>query len=406
MQQSFFTKKEVSSNIRPDGKSYTCYSCGLSKGCKSPRMEPFGNFKKKILNIGEAPGETEDDLGKPWQGKAGKLLHRAYQKLGIDLFEDCLNVNACLCRPTDEGGNNRAPENFEMECCRPSILKLIEQKKPKIIILLGNSPVYSLIGHRWKRDLGGISKWRGFTIPDQDFNAWICPTFHPSYIERSEGVVEQVIWMEDLSQAFSLLKIPVPIYFEPDIEEIEDLSVLDTIKYATVAFDYETTGIKPHAPGHRIVSVSIANTRDHAYTFLMPDTREKRLPFIRLLANEEIRKCAHNIKFEETWSVVKLRQPVQGWYADTMQLAHILDNRPGITSLKFQTYVNFGIVDYEEDVAPYLQSIEPNNANSLNRIFELLSKPGGKQKLLKYNGLDSINEIRLLEKFEEHILPF
>jgi DNA polymerase len=369
-------------------------------------MEPFGNFKKKILNIGEAPGETEDDLGKPWQGKAGKLLHRAYQKLGIDLFEDCLNVNACLCRPTDEGGNNRAPENFEMECCRPSILKLIEQKKPKIIILLGNSPVYSLIGHRWKRDLGGISKWRGFTIPDQDFNAWICPTFHPSYIERSEGVVEQVIWMEDLSQAFSLLKIPVPIYFEPDIEEIEDLSVLDTIKYATVAFDYETTGIKPHAPGHRIVSVSIANTRDHAYTFLMPDTREKRLPFIRLLANEEIRKCAHNIKFEETWSVVKLRQPVQGWYADTMQLAHILDNRPGITSLKFQTYVNFGIVDYEEDVAPYLQSIEPNNANSLNRIFELLSKPGGKQKRLKYNGLDSINEIRLLEKFEEHILPF
>ena len=81
--EGFFSKKETESISRPDGKSISCISCGLSKECKSPKMEPFGNFKKKILNIGEAPGEVEDVRGKPFQGKTGQLLRRTYEKLGM-----------------------------------------------------------------------------------------------------------------------------------------------------------------------------------------------------------------------------------------------------------------------------------------------------------------------------------
>jgi hypothetical protein len=95
---------------------------------------------------------------------------------------------------------------------------------------------------------------------------------------------------------------------------------------------------------------------------------------------------------------------------DTMQATHIIDNRQGVTGLKFQTYVQFGVIDYASDVSPYLGSVDPKNGNSLNRIMELVKKPGGKEMLMKYCGLDSIYEFRLAIKqmyaIEEAQLPF
>jgi len=65
-----------------------------------------------------------------------------------------------------------------------------------------------------------------------------------------------------------------------------------------------------------------------------------------------------------------------------------------VTGLKFQTYVNFGVVDYASEVAPYLQA-KDNNGNAINRIMELVGMPGGKEKLLEYCGLDAVYEYRL-----------
>jgi DNA polymerase len=427
MNNKFFTKKETESKSRPDGKIYSCISCGLQKKCTNPKMEPFGNFKKGILNIGEAPGEIKDQRGKPWQGKTGKLLERTYKELGIDLFEDCLNINAVNCQPTDEAGNNRPPTNYEVECCRASLLKIISEYKPKVINLFGNTALYSLIGHRWKKDLGTISKWRGFTIPDQDFNAWICPMFHPSYIERSffasvsnrkQTSVEETIWIQDLKQSIELLSTqtyenkefllhPFPKYVEPKIEIIEDLSILTQLKKVSeIAFDYETTGLKPHAYGHRIICCAIADSSDHAFVFMMPQTRNGRQPFVDVLADPSIGKMAHNMKFEEAWSVVRLKQPVQNWIWDSMLCAHILDNRPGITGLKFQAYINFGIVDYSSEIAPYLSAEDDTNDNSLNRIGKLLTTAGGIEKLLHYCALDAVYEYRLAKKQQMEFLPF
>jgi hypothetical protein len=89
-----------------------------------------------------------------------------------------------------------------------------------------------------------------------------------------------------------------------------------------------------------------------------------------------------------------------------MIMAHILDNRPGVTSLKFQAYVQFGIVDYASAITPYLRSKDSSNGNSINRIFELLSKPGGMQMLLKYVGYDAIMEYRLAKQQQAELLPF
>ena len=64
-------------------------------------MKPFGKFKKMILNIGGIVTDTEDHKGKPWQGKEGRLLETTLANLGIDLFEDCLNIPAIACYPGD-----------------------------------------------------------------------------------------------------------------------------------------------------------------------------------------------------------------------------------------------------------------------------------------------------------------
>ena len=142
---------------------------------------------------------------------------------------------------------------------------------------------------------------------------------------------------------------------------------------------------------------------------MMPKSRKARQPFVDLLANPDIGKMAHNIKFEETWSVVRLRQPVKNWVWDSMLAAHVLDNRPGVTGLKFQTYVNFGVIDYDSEVAPYLKA-PTKGGNDFNRIYELLKKPDGEEKLLRYCGLDAIYEYRLamlqMNKIGYEDLPF
>jgi DNA polymerase I-like protein with 3'-5' exonuclease and polymerase domains len=173
-----------------------------------------------------------------------------------------------------------------------------------------------------------------------------------------------------------------------------------------IAFDFETTSIKPHKKEQKIISCSVADTEDHVYVFMMPETREEMLPLISLLKNEKIGKIAANCKFEHSWSQVKLKTEVKNWIWDTMLASHVLDNRQGITSLMFQVYVNFGIMDFKDDTEPYLKAKE-DNGNAVNRIEELVSTPEGRGMLLRRNALDSIFEFRLANKQRELILlPF
>jgi uracil-DNA glycosylase family 4 len=330
--------------------------------------------------------------------------------LGIDLFEDCLNINAVNCRP--EG--NRTPKNHEIDCCRHVIVsKVIKEYKPDIIVLLGNAAIYSFLGHRWKKDLGGITKWRGWAIPDRDYNAWVCPTFHPSYVGRDESGATETIWRQDLERVFDLVGRGLPPFKQPKIHSIEDLSPLDNIRSEMVAVDYETTGLKPHAKGHRILCGAVAWDKNNVYTFKMPESKKEKMPLIRLLENPDIGKVAANLKFEDHWSWQRLhRTKVRGWVFDTMLASHLLDNRQGISSLKFQTYTQLGVIDYDSEISPYLKSKETKNANAFNRIWELVKKPGGWEKLMTYCALDAAYELRIAEmqideiEYDELMLPF
>lgn len=400
------------------GKDLSCTTCGLYKECKSPRIVPYGKFEKEIMIVGEAPGEYEDRTGKPWQGLTGRFLQNKLHQLGVDLFDDCISINTLRCRPM-ENGKDRPPKNIEINCCRRYVLKFITQYKPKLILLLGNPAVISVIGHRWKRDLGTITKWRGWIIPDQELGCWVCPTFHPSYVNRAISGKKPMpeidtVWTQDLKQALTQLTVKFPIHTEPTIDVITDLTPLTNPRLGTgsamvmphIAFDYETTGLKPHAEGHRILCCAVADSENHVFVFMMPRTKAGRKSFIDLLANPRIGKMAHNMKFEDSWSVVRLNQTVESWAWDSMLAAHVIDNRRGCTSLKFQTCVQFGIVDYSSEIDPYLKPKGDANGNSFNQIDKLLDQPEGESKLLHYCALDAVYEYRLAMKQRLEILPF
>jgi DNA polymerase len=358
-------------------------------------MKPTGKGRLGILVIAEAPGEQEDKKGIQLIGDSGQLFRKMLHKEDVDLDEDCLKMNAINCRPP----NNREPTDTELECCRPLVWKVIQKFHPKLILLLGGIAVKTFLTDRVKEDIEGITKWRGFVIPDRDAKCWVAPLFHPSYLLRLGSArrgpkveAAETIFRKDLAHALTFLEKPFP--GPPDEKEaIRCVSSQDGAEFMrhvgrkrpAIAFDYETTGIKPHAPGHAIVALSVADRDDRSVSMLWDKGLEEL--WCGILADERIRKIACNMKFEDTWSNVILRATVRGWVWDTMLAAHCLDNRRHISGLKVQAYLHFGIADYASHIEPFLKSTVPNG---LNRIREAPVK-----ELLYYCGMDSLLERRL-----------
>ncbi len=402
--KGFFDKENIKEIPYKSEKGvHSCVSCGLYKSAGSPKIKPYGEFKEGIMVIGEAPGEDDDRIGTPWQGETGRLLQQKYRQLGIDLFEDCISLNAVNCRPTDKHGEDRAPTEFEISCCRQKIISSIKKYKPKVIILHGAAPISSLIGYKWRRNLGGVEKWRGWAIPDRDYHAWICPTFAPSFVKKQESPNEvDIIWSNDLKQAFGKVNDPFPVYKK----EEDSITTHHTIEQVLIsiekefppllAFDIETTGLKPYDKNiHKIISISFCWEDDKAYAIPFPTEKRHLRLLKRILENPRIGKIAANMKYEDTWMNIMNDINVHPWKFDTMQASHILDNRPGISGLKFQSYVQFGVLGYDEVVESYLKS---SNTNIPNKIEEMTKDKNSFHELLIYNGIDSLLEYRLAKK--------
>jgi DNA polymerase I-like protein with 3'-5' exonuclease and polymerase domains len=169
--------------------------------------------------------------------------------------------------------------------------------------------------------------------------------------------------------------------------------------------------LKAHSKGHEIVCASVATSENEVYVFMMPKKRSSRQPFISMLENEEVKKVSHNMKYENSWTYNCLyHTKVKGWFHDTMQAAHILDNRTGVTGLKFQVYVSFGIVNYDGDISPILSSDDSKNANAMNKLVQYVKVKENAKKVMEYCALDSAFTFRLylqqIREIEELQLPF
>jgi len=353
--KGFFSSEEVLKESPFKNRRPRCGECGLYRKCRSPKMPVSGEGRRKVLVVAEAPGSIEDDEGVQLVGKAGQRFRDELDKIGVDLDEDCWKTNAVICRPP----SNEIVDTY-IECCRPNLDRTIEELKPETIVLLGGSAVKSLITEDWSRDLGPVGRWVGWRIPSQRLNAWVCPTWHSSYIMREEkkNKVVSVIFLRHLKEAFDLVGSPweevpdwkkeVEIYECP--ETASEIIQLEGNRSKQIAFDYETDRLKPDGKDARIVSCSICfdGRRTIAYPWESP-AREATGSLLR----SEVRKIGSNIKFEERWTKAEFGYGVRSWDHDCMQAAHVLDNRQGITSAKFQAYVRLGFPSWDERIGPY-----------------------------------------------------
>jgi uracil-DNA glycosylase len=117
-----------------------CPLCKLAMTRKNA-VPGEGQLSAKIMFIGEAPGRSEDEEGRPFVGAAGRILNDLLKKVGIERSQVFI-TNIVKCRPP----NNRVPKEDELNACRPYLDRQIALIKPEVICILGRTAYSSLLG--------------------------------------------------------------------------------------------------------------------------------------------------------------------------------------------------------------------------------------------------------------------
>lgn len=414
MSLGFFSRDDVEivrgdeplPTVKKLASNFSCFDCGLADSCTSPRIKITGEGQKKVLFISEYPTESEDASGVQFFGRSGSILKKVLKELSFDLQKDAWSMFAVCCRPTGK------VTGVHVTACRKKVLKAIETYKPAVIIPLGKVAMDSLVGHRMTGRLSGLSlvDWLGCQIPDQDLKCYICPTWDPMSIlkeggDEGENVVIRNQFASHIKLALRLASTP---FYESNylsdcfaIYSVEEAkSILREAKtWPIFAFDYETTGKKPHRDGHEIYSVSISNGI-FGWAFPYFDDNSFRKMWLKLLSSP-VKKIAHNAKFEATWTKIRGgAHNTEGIWPenivwDTMLGMTIMDNRKKC-NLKFGLYSILGIAGYDSSVDVYLESIKKESkdygANAINRI-----KEAPLSDVLVYNAMDSLGTFKLWE---------
>ena len=168
--------------------------CKKCKLCKTRLNVVFGvgNENACIMFIGEGPGGDEDRLGEPFVGKAGQLMNKAFDVVGIKR-EDVYIANIVKCRPPA----NRDPEHDEIVSCMDYLRNQVILIKPKIIVLLGRIALQNILGPEYK-----ITASRGKWIKKKGI--MYMPTWHPAALLRDE--TKKIEFLNDLKLVVKEIK--------------------------------------------------------------------------------------------------------------------------------------------------------------------------------------------------------
>jgi uracil-DNA glycosylase len=172
-----------------------CTRCRLCEG-RTNIVFGVGDPNAKLMFIGEAPGADEDRQGIPFVGRAGQLLTKIIEAMGLARGDVYIgNINKC--RPPQ----NRAPMPDEIAACIPFLIRQAEIIAPKAIVCLGSVATQNLLGTEEKitKLRGHFTTWRGITV---------MPTYHPAFLLRNPNM-KKPVW-EDMQQVMKLLGLPAP----------------------------------------------------------------------------------------------------------------------------------------------------------------------------------------------------
>jgi DNA polymerase len=170
-----------------------CTRCPLHQE-RTHVVHTEGNRKARLMFVGEAPGADEDAQARPFVGRAGQLLTKIIEAIGMKRDEVLIgNVNRC--RPP----GNRAPMPGEVAACKPFLLREIAAVQPEVIVVLGNTATKNLLDTR-----EGITRLRGNFQEYEGIR--VMPTFHPAYLLRDPSKKRET-W-EDLKKVRDYLDNP------------------------------------------------------------------------------------------------------------------------------------------------------------------------------------------------------
>lgn len=180
-----------------------CCKCGLGKS-RTNAVPGEGNPNAGIVFVGEAPGADEDAKGRPFVGRAGQLLDKIINAMGLRR-EDVYICNILKCRPPE----NRDPRPDEITNCLPYLQEQLEIIEPEIIVALGAHAARTLL-----ETTKSIGEMRGKFLEYQPGLGKkpikLLATYHPAYLLRSYSPENRRRVWEDMKKVLKELNLPVP----------------------------------------------------------------------------------------------------------------------------------------------------------------------------------------------------
>lgn len=365
-----------------------CKGCPLSS--QPGDMPPTGSKKPLIYVLGEAPGVTEVEEGRQFIGKSGQLLREMF-----DVKSYAVRWNNVV---RSHPPKNRTPERTEIECCRPSVQRDIEETRPPYIFGFGNVPL------NWVTGMHGIKYWRGRRLVARIGNhvCWYYAFYHPAYLLRpTSDEEEERITALDIERALKEIErdnLPDPVVHTPEmaranVDCVTDIRLIEkALQWASrqpaIGLDYETNCLRPYESGAKILSAAVG-TLDKAFAFPFehPGAEYTRIQvqqvrglWKRFLLNAPCRKIVHNLAFEMEWSAYEFGSETlraRPW-EDTATAAAVLDERnskklkPGCFSLEFLVQQYFGF-----------------NVKKISAVDRKRLESTPLDTVLSYNGIDS-----------------
>ena len=390
----FYTEDIPTKNRKLRHQGDPCAVCGLceQEALLHPKIEPYGKGGKGVLVWGEAPGSEEDEQDVPFYGPVGRFFRPYFDRYGLDFENDCVTVNALDCLPPRDASGDRKPTKKQVKCCYPRKEKVLNEFRPKVVLLLGESAIDSFYGYDPdRRFFSGmpLASYRGKVIPDPKTGAWVCHSYHPSFIERGNQDMEH-IFDRDFSTFADMVGKPGPVFgsVKDEIHVLRDdgsevipflQGVLD--RGDEFSFDYETSSHRYYEGIHELYMVSVSSG-GRTCSFRLSEA--VRPLWIRLMESD-IPKVAQSIKHEMKATHYLIGCKARNMVYDTMVGAHVLDGSKQVTGLKSQAYMNFGQYDYGLP-----ESIIAAPPKRRNRLSELSTKELG-----EYCGMDSRFTLRL-----------
>lgn len=385
------------SDFRDKLRDSNCELCALSQGAQHVCLMGSGPTRAKIMIVGEAPGQREDESHRAFVGKAGQLLDIALRQYADIDRDDCYVTNAAKCRPP----NNRTPELKEIKACIEAYFwQEVAQVKPSFVLLLGNSALRGVMkksgitkqaGTVWTKVLGGKP-------------VEVMATFHPAAILRNPKLTDtftadisrfgRLVRGEKQSESTSIKIIRKASQLRWLIDELMEADVIsyDIETYTKPATPpYVRTNFQDwHGPDSCIVSISFTWEEGQAAVVPLwhvktpwrdPDAALEAL--LPALTRKDCKYVGHNVKFDARWLHSK-GIPVRDTF-DTMLAAHMLEeNRPkGLKPLS-RTLLHVDAYDVGEE-----------NLGAAHKI--------PLRRLCVYNGKDTDYTYRLYRLFREQL---